>query len=196
MAQAFNERGYAVTACDLPGHGHSPGKRGHVDGYEVLLDSVQALLDFTQSLYPGKPVVLLGHSMGGNIAANFLIRRQPDVRAAVIQAAWLRMPYDPPKLEIWLARPCGVFTPRCRCRPGWMLRPFRRTRPWWRPTGKTRWFTEKLRRAGSSEPSRRSSSPLTMWPGSGCRRWSCTAPATGLQPLPARPIWPATEAQT
>jgi len=104
VAEFFNANGYAVTACDLPGHGRSPGKRGHVAGYGELLDTVDQLLAYTQSLYPPQPVVLFGHSMGGNIVANYLIRRQPALAAAVIQAPWLRMPTDPPKLEVFVGK--------------------------------------------------------------------------------------------
>lgn len=104
VADFLNQHDYAVTTYDLPGHGRTPGKRGHVDRYDILLDSVQALLDFTKANYPTLPVFLFGHSMGGNILANFLIQRQPTIKAAILQASWLKIPYDPPKFEIWLAK--------------------------------------------------------------------------------------------
>lgn len=104
VAEFLDENGFAVAAYDLPGHGNTPGKRGHIASYNLLLDSVQILLDFIKGQYPNLPVFLFGHSMGGNILANFLIRRKPNIRAAVLQGAWLRMAYDPPKLEMWLAK--------------------------------------------------------------------------------------------
>ncbi len=104
VAAFLNQHGYAVTAYDLPGHGQTQGKRGHVDRYDTLLDSVQTLLNFTRTEYPDLPVFLFGHSMGGNILANFLIRRQPPIKGVVVQGAWLKVPYALPKLEIWLAK--------------------------------------------------------------------------------------------
>lgn len=104
VAAFLNRHGYAVTTYDLPGHGQTQGKRGHVDRYDTLLDSVQTLLDFTRTEYPELPVFLFGHSMGGNILANFLIRRQPRIKGAVVQGAWLKVPYELPKFEIWLAK--------------------------------------------------------------------------------------------
>jgi acylglycerol lipase len=104
VAKFMNQRGFAVTAYDLPGHGQTPGKRGHVDRYETLLDSVQHLLNYSKQHYPNLPIVLFGHSMGGNILANFLIRRQPNVAAAVVQGAWLRLPKPPPAFELWVAK--------------------------------------------------------------------------------------------
>jgi alpha-beta hydrolase superfamily lysophospholipase len=111
VADFFTKNGFSVTTFDLPGHGKTTGKRGHVDNYDVLLDSVQTLLDFTRKQYPGLPVFLFGHSMGGNILANFLIRRQPAIQGAVLQASWLRVPYELPKLEIWLAKTMRTIYP-------------------------------------------------------------------------------------
>lgn len=104
VVEFFNQHDIACTTYDLPGHGRTPGKRGHVDNYEVLLDSVQAFLEFTQNEFPNLPVILFGHSMGGNILANFLIQRQPSIQAAVLQGSWLRVPYKLPAFEIWLAK--------------------------------------------------------------------------------------------
>ena len=104
VARFMNLNGLAVVAYDLPGHGQTIGKRGHTDSYETLLDSVQALLDFTKSAYQNLPIVLFGHSMGGNILANFLISRQPDLQAAVVQAPWLRLPQSPPAFELLMAK--------------------------------------------------------------------------------------------
>lgn len=42
--------------------------------------------------------------MNSNKLANSLIRRKPNIRAAVLQGARLRMVYDPPKLEMWLGK--------------------------------------------------------------------------------------------
>ncbi|CCG99077.1 Lysophospholipase [Fibrella aestuarina BUZ 2] len=111
VAEFLNKQGFAVTSYDLPGHGKTPGKRGHVANYEVLLDSVDAFMGFTKERHPALPVFLFGHSMGGNILANFLIRRQPVIRGAIVQAAWLRMPYEPPKMEIWLAKTMRYIYP-------------------------------------------------------------------------------------
>jgi len=87
VAQFLNENGFAVVAYDLPGHGNTPGKRGHVDTYDILLDSVHTLLDFMRAQHPDTPVFLFGHSIGGNILANFLIRRKPDIQGAVLQGS-------------------------------------------------------------------------------------------------------------
>jgi len=68
----FTERGIRCVVTELPGHGLSPGRRGHC-GNAVLLDAVihDALL--TQGILDGLPYGVMGHSMGGLLAARHLI---------------------------------------------------------------------------------------------------------------------------
>lgn len=67
MAAHLNAQGIAVVAIDLRGHGKSDGKRGVVKFYDDFRDDLDALLSETRTLYPGAPLTLYGHSMGGGI---------------------------------------------------------------------------------------------------------------------------------
>ena len=93
VAEAFRSAGMAVTALDLRGHGESPGRRGHCAPRNRVLDDVSGLIEYTEKRYPGKPVVLYGHSMGGNIALDYRARgRFNDHPAAyIISAPWIRL---------------------------------------------------------------------------------------------------------
>lgn len=82
LLEGFVEAGYQCLLTDLPGHGLSPGRRGHVPG----LDFVEALLEESLTHLEG-PLVIAGHSMGGLMALRFLLR-QP----ARFHAAWLSSP--------------------------------------------------------------------------------------------------------
>ncbi|WP_052091498.1 alpha/beta fold hydrolase [Modestobacter caceresii] len=72
LAGALTERGLAVYAMDLRGHGRTaevtgPGRFG-VPGADGVLDDVEALHRLAAEEHPGPPRVLLGHSMGSVIA--------------------------------------------------------------------------------------------------------------------------------
>lgn len=109
----FAGKGYATIALDLPGHGKTAGKRGHVNKYDDLLDCIPALLNRAAERYSGVPVILYGHSMGGNIVANYVLRRKPGIRAAVVTSALFRLAFAPPKGKVKLASIMkGIF-------PGW-----------------------------------------------------------------------------
>ena len=57
---------YRLLIPDLPGWGDSQRKPGAIYGFPEQAANVDA---FIRALSPGRPVVLLGHSMGGGIAA-------------------------------------------------------------------------------------------------------------------------------
>ena len=79
VAEAFNNSGYSVIAFDHRGHGQSKGQRGHTPQYESLMQDMDVFLEKTRDIFPDTPVILYGHSMGGNIVTNYVIRRSPEV---------------------------------------------------------------------------------------------------------------------
>lgn len=70
-ARRLNEVGWSVVAPDLRGNGLSEGPRGAVKHDDDFLHDLAAVLDLIEQHYPGLPRVLLGHSLGGALAARF-----------------------------------------------------------------------------------------------------------------------------
>lgn len=84
VAEYLNSRGYAVEALDLRGHGRSDGVRVHVRSFNEYLTDLDRFLKDVRTRNPGLPVVLLGHSMGGGIAALYVIVRQPGLAGVIL----------------------------------------------------------------------------------------------------------------
>ncbi|WP_229796636.1 alpha/beta fold hydrolase [Thermomonas carbonis] len=79
---------YRLLIPDLPGWGESERKPGAVYGFTQQAANVVA---FVRALSPGKPVVLLGHSMGGGIAALAAARYPQDIgKVGLLDAAGVR----------------------------------------------------------------------------------------------------------
>lgn len=91
----FTENGFAVLGYDHIGHGQSEGKRGVITSYNQLLDDVQTCLNKAEEFFPNYPKFIYGHSMGGNITFNFLLKRKPDLKGAVITSPWLALSSNP-----------------------------------------------------------------------------------------------------
>jgi len=69
VAAALNAAGWDVHGWDHRGHGQSQGKRGDIPEHDALLRDTARVMDGVRR--PGSRFVLLGHSMGGVIAARF-----------------------------------------------------------------------------------------------------------------------------
>ena len=80
----FAARGFAVHGYDLRGHGRSGGRVCHVDRFDEFLDDLGRMLAAVREEEPGRPLFLVGHSMGGLITCAFLSERHPDVAGAVV----------------------------------------------------------------------------------------------------------------
>lgn len=85
----------AFLSFDLYGHGNSDGKRGTIISYDSLLNDVDLLINLTKEHFPNLPHYLYGHSMGGNIVLNFLLRRRPDITGAIVTSPWLKLTDEP-----------------------------------------------------------------------------------------------------
>lgn len=114
FAEAFNKKNIAVLAYDQFGHGKTGGKKGHTPGYNYNLDSIDIMLDKAKELFGEIPTFLYGHSMGGNLVANHILRRQSDITGAIISSPMLRLAFTPPawKLTVggWLRNIYPTFT--------------------------------------------------------------------------------------
>lgn len=76
--------GFAVDALDLRGHGRSAGPRVLVREMREYIADVAVFLRSCCEGYPGKPLFLLGHSMGGLIAAYYTASRRPGIAGLIL----------------------------------------------------------------------------------------------------------------
>ena len=71
VAQHLNDWGWNVIGYDQRGHGASEGPRGRLAAADDLLLDLSRVIDSVRAAHDG-PLVLLGHSLGGLVAARFV----------------------------------------------------------------------------------------------------------------------------
>ena len=82
LARRLVADGGAVHAMDARGHGRSDGERAVLD-CDVYVDDARQLANLVRDRYPGRPIVLVGHSAGG-LAAYLLALRSPGIADALV----------------------------------------------------------------------------------------------------------------
>ena len=83
IAQALVANGAVVYAVDHAGHGKSDGDRVLIGDFEDIVSDLRALHETARLEHPDLPAVLLGHSMGGMIAARYA-QRYGDVLEVLV----------------------------------------------------------------------------------------------------------------
>ena len=106
-----------MLTFDLPGHGQSPGEPGAVKSYDSVLNDISLIRKWTMNRFPGLSQVLLGHSMGGNFAINYALRRREidsvdaPLAGLVLCAPMLLPPRPLPRPIIFAAWLTGILVP-------------------------------------------------------------------------------------
>ncbi len=84
VADRLTGDGAVVYAHDHIGHGRSEGERVEVEDFERVVDDLHLLVQRAADENPGLPVVLIGHSLGGMIAARYTQRHPGPIAATVL----------------------------------------------------------------------------------------------------------------
>ncbi|MBI2346843.1 MAG: alpha/beta fold hydrolase [Deltaproteobacteria bacterium] len=83
LLRYFGERGFGLAIYDQRGHGHSSGRRGHVEHFQDLLGDLAHFVQMLRERYPAVPLFLVGHSLGGQVVLNFVVRYAKGLRGIV-----------------------------------------------------------------------------------------------------------------
>lgn len=93
-----------VLAYDNFGHGKTSGKRGHCPGYMQLLEVLDTMYIKLENLGHQVPIFIYGHSMGGNLVLNYLLKFNPNMAGAIVSSPFLRLAFEPLKWKILLGK--------------------------------------------------------------------------------------------
>ncbi|GAA3209624.1 alpha/beta hydrolase [Streptomyces sp. XM83C] len=84
VARVLTGHGASVWAPDHAGHGRSAGERVLIEDFEDVVTDVESVAARARAAHPGLPLVVLGHSMGGLIAARHAQRYRGTLAALVL----------------------------------------------------------------------------------------------------------------
>jgi len=107
LALRLNAAGIELIAVDLRGHGKSPGERVWIESFDDYLLDTDALLDVADTTATlNIPLFLMGHSMGGAIAALYAAERLPangrKLAGLILSSAALKPPANASRWKLRL----------------------------------------------------------------------------------------------
>jgi alpha-beta hydrolase superfamily lysophospholipase len=111
VAEAFGREGFILFGADLRGHGRSGGARGHLPSMEDFMKDIDVLLEQARLRYPGLPIILYGHSLGGIQVLHYCLLRKPDVRGVIVTSPGLRTALEKQRLKVLMAKVFGALMP-------------------------------------------------------------------------------------
>ena len=96
VARRLNSWGFAVRGYDQYGHGESGGARGALPSESRLIDDLADIIDSTRLRMPANtPLILLGHSLGGLVAARLVSLDIRRVEGLVLSSPALGISLNP-----------------------------------------------------------------------------------------------------
>lgn len=114
VAAALVDAGYAVHALDHRGHGRSDGKRAYVKSYDEFMADLTMFRRHVERSEPDRPVVVVGHSMGGNLAVGHVLDHPDGLAGIGLSAPALQVGDDFSRLRLAIFRLIAKIAPGFR----------------------------------------------------------------------------------
>jgi alpha-beta hydrolase superfamily lysophospholipase len=123
VAARLGDAGWRVFCHDQRGHGLSGGPRGRLRHDDDLLVDLAVVMDHVRTVSPG-PLLLLGHSLGGVVAARFVAEARRPVDLLVLSSPALDSGLSPARKRLvrWARRLLPDVAPANGLDPGGISR--------------------------------------------------------------------------
>jgi alpha-beta hydrolase superfamily lysophospholipase len=119
LVEALVAARYACHLFDLRGHGDSGGLRGHVSRFEEYRTDLDGFLEEVRERpAPPSPLLLLGHSLGGLIALDFVLHRPEVFDALAVSSPFLAPAFPVPFFKRTLLPPVAKIVPTLSVQTG------------------------------------------------------------------------------
>jgi alpha-beta hydrolase superfamily lysophospholipase len=111
VAESFGKDGFVLLGADLRGHGRSGGIRGHISSIEDFMKDIDVLLEQARLRYPGLPIILYGHSVGGIQVLYYGLTRRPNIKGVIATSSGLHTALEEQHFKIIMAKVLGSIMP-------------------------------------------------------------------------------------
>ena len=122
VGEQLAHAGIGVVSCDWRGHGRSEGRRGYTPSYQrQTMADLSLMMEKAGELMVDVPRFFYGHSMGGGMVLNHVLRLNSDVAGVICTSPMLRVAKEPSvweqRLMRYLLRPVLPYLARTNYSP-------------------------------------------------------------------------------
>ena len=115
VMQLLNDSKFNVYGVDLRGHGKSRGLKGHAPDLMSLINDIEEFLKIVRAEHLYLPLFLFGHSMGGNLVLNYVLRdKSKELSGFIASAPWIKLAFQPPRWKEQLGSLMARIAPKFR----------------------------------------------------------------------------------
>ena len=112
LVNHFVPKGYAIYGFDQRGHGKSPGRRGYVERFSYFISDLETFLGMVRGKHPDTKIFMVGHSVGGTIAAAYAVNHQGEFDGLILSGATLKVGASVSPGLIMVARALSLLLPK------------------------------------------------------------------------------------
>lgn len=112
LVNYFVPKGFVVYGIDHFGHGRSDGTRIFIESFDDYTSTLKTFVDIVTEKEAGKPIFIVGHSMGGLISSVYLLDHQADFKGAILSGPGVKIPKDTSSVTIAIGRLLSKIAPK------------------------------------------------------------------------------------
>ncbi len=117
LAEVLTQQGVVVAGYDMRGHGLSEGLRAYVHRWSDYISDLKIFVDDALKHRQDVPVFYLGHSLGGLILTDFLLKYDPALSGVILSSPALKVSEDLSPLLQKLAPVLSALVPKLKTVP-------------------------------------------------------------------------------
>jgi acylglycerol lipase len=108
----FVPKGFAIYGMDHLGHGKSDGQQEVIERFSDYTNTLSIYLKMVIVWQPGKPIFIMGHSMGGLISCYYLLDHQEEFKGAILSAPAIKVSDNISTTTITMGKMLSVIAPK------------------------------------------------------------------------------------
>lgn len=112
LAEFYCQHSIQVLTYDLRGHGRSEGPRGYIPTPTAYYDDLSEFIKNVKDSVSGKPVFLYGHSMGGMIVLDYVLKYKPTFIGVIATSPLIDTATPMSESTLKLARTLNKIAPK------------------------------------------------------------------------------------